>query len=126
MANKDKAKSNKTQPKGKGGKSAKSEAQDNRFTRLGKRLSTFFHNQHAELKRVVWPDKKKLSNTTAVVLAITLGITALIWVTDTILRQTLIATGFDIPREHLAAVTEPLETTAGTTAAATDATVDAD
>jgi preprotein translocase subunit SecE len=71
------------------------------------RLKNFFSNLITELKRVVWPDRKKLKQNTGTVLAIIIAAAVLIWVFDTFLNLILTSTGFYAPSSE---VTEPAET----------------
>lgn len=89
------------------------------FVTAGKKLKTFFVNLRAELKRVVWPDRKRLIQSTATVLAICLIIGVLLFVIDTVLSGTLNALGFYSPQ-----VTTTATTTAATTATTTATTAE--
>ncbi len=71
------------------------------------RIKNFFTNLFAELKRVVWPDKKKLKQNTVTVLVIIIAAAAMIWVFDTLLNFILTSTGFYAPASE---ITEPVET----------------
>lgn len=64
------------------------------FVRLAKRLKSFLINLKSELKRVVWPDRKRLIQSTATVLAICVLVSVILFVVDTVLRQSLDAVGF--------------------------------
>lgn len=86
------------------------------FVKIGKRLKSFFINLKAELKRVVWPDKKHLIQNTATVLAICLIAALVLFFVDSLLGGILNAVGFYSPSAPTAA------TTAATTAAATTST----
>ncbi len=79
---------------------------------IGKRLKSFFMNMKAELKRVVWPDRKKLIQNTATVLAICLLAGLLLFIIDFTLSRTLEGIGFY----------NTVSTTAATTAATTSST----
>lgn len=82
-----------------------------------KKLKSFFLSLKAELKRVVWPDRKRLIQSTATVLAICLIIGLILFLIDSFLGVTLNAAGFYNPNT----TTTTIATTAGTTAA-TDTT----
>lgn len=52
-----------------------------------KRIGRFFREIRSELKKVVWPNRKQLLNSTISVLMICLLIGAVIWITDQLLYQ---------------------------------------
>lgn len=100
----------------------------------GNRLLNFFRELRAELKRIVWPDKKKLKQSTAIVVAIVLAAAVLIFAVDTLVNTSLTAAGFYDTRprvtttttleessvsEESAAETSAVETTAAATEATT-------
>ncbi|MDW7659244.1 MAG: preprotein translocase subunit SecE [Bacillota bacterium] len=87
------------------------------FVKTGKKLKSFFINLKAELKRVVWPDRKRLIQSTATVLAICVMIGVILFIVDSVLGGTLNALGFYSPN-----VTTTATTTAATTAATTTET----
>ena len=91
------------------------------FVKTGKRLKTFFQNLKAELKRVVWPDRKRLIQNTATVLAICISVGVLLYVIDSILAGVLNATGFYTPKTTAAPTTAA--TTAETTTAGSDTAI---
>lgn len=64
---------------------------------FGKRVKSFFSNIFAEIKRVIWPDKRKLRQSTVTVLIIIILATAIIWLFDTVVGAILRATGFYAP-----------------------------
>lgn len=72
-----------------------------------KRIKSFFSNLFAELKRVVWPDKKKLKQNTATVLVIIIAAAAMIWVFDTLLNFILTSTGFYAPSSEITETVAP-------------------
>jgi len=93
------------------------------FVKTGKKLKSFFLNLKAELKRVVWPDRKRLIQNTATVLAICVIVGLLLFLIDSFLAGSLNALGFYAPNTT-AATTTVSTTTAGsgeTTAAGTTA-----
>ncbi|MDD2374525.1 MAG: preprotein translocase subunit SecE [Eubacteriales bacterium] len=90
------------------------------FTRTGKGLKKFFSNLKAELKRVIWPDKKRLIQSTATVLFICLAAAIILFVVDTLLNTVLEGVGFYSPDTKVPAVTDTVET-GETTAAETTA-----
>lgn len=61
---------------------------------LGRRLKNFFSDIKAELKRVTWPDRKRLKANTGTVIAIILMATITIFIFDTVISSVLSATGF--------------------------------
>ncbi|MDI9497030.1 MAG: preprotein translocase subunit SecE [Bacillota bacterium] len=75
------------------------------------RLLHFLADLRAELKRVVWPNKQRMIQSSAVVFAIVIAAALLIGVVDFIVRNSLIAAGFDMPRT-LQTETETPRTTA--------------
>jgi len=95
--------------------------------KTGKRLKSFFINLKAELKRVVWPDKKRLIQNTATVLAICLIACLILFVVDSVLGGFLNAVGFYAPSSTTAATTAAgTETTTAATSAATTGTTAAE
>ena len=66
----------------------------NRFELIGKKIVKFFIELKAELKKVVWPDRKKLTQSTITVVLICLFAAALIFTVDKVLSGTLTAIGF--------------------------------
>ncbi len=52
-----------------------------------KKVVRFFKDIRSELKKVIWPTKKQLINSTVSVLLICLIVGAIIWVSDAILGQ---------------------------------------
>ena len=61
---------------------------------FGKKIIKFFSDIKAELKKVIWPDRKKLVQSTATVLAICAIMAALVFVIDKVLSGSLEAVGF--------------------------------
>lgn len=61
---------------------------------FGKRFKSFFADIKAELKRVTWPDKKKLKSNTGIVIGIIILSVLMIFVFDTAISAILNATGF--------------------------------
>jgi preprotein translocase subunit SecE len=82
--------------------------------RTARKMKQFFSSLKAELKRVVWPDRKKLVQSTATVLAICLMVGLLLFVIDSVLSGSLNALGFYSPNPTTVATTTA-ETTAETT-----------
>ncbi len=92
------------------------------FVRIAKKLKSFFVNLKAELKRVIWPDRKRLIQSTATVLAICLIISAILFLVDTVIRESLKAVGFYTPSVTTVATIDPSSTTAATTTTAASGT----
>jgi len=61
---------------------------------IGKRITKFFSELKAELKKVVWPDRKKLVQSTITVISICLIMAAIIFVIDRLLAGGLGLVGF--------------------------------
>ncbi|NLM18668.1 MAG: preprotein translocase subunit SecE [Clostridiaceae bacterium] len=61
---------------------------------IGKRIKNFFSDIKAELKRVTWPDRKRLKSNTGTVIAIILLATITIFIFDTVISSVLSGTGF--------------------------------
>ena len=67
---------------------------ESKAVKLGKKTVKFFLDLKSELKKVVWPDRKKLIQSTVTVLTICLLMAALVFVIDKVLSGTLNAVGF--------------------------------
>jgi preprotein translocase subunit SecE len=67
------------------------------FSNLGKRLVSFLVSMKAEIKRIMWPDRKRLIQSTATVLAIVVIAAAILFVVDSVLGGVLEAVGFYTP-----------------------------
>lgn len=63
---------------------AKKQEKEGFFRRTGKRISKWFREMRAELKKVVWPTKKQVLQNTVVVLISVLIIGVFIWIFDAI------------------------------------------
>ncbi len=63
---------------------AKNQEKENFFRRTGKRISKWFREMRAELKKVVWPTKKQVLQNTIVVLISVLVVGVCIWIFDAI------------------------------------------
>lgn len=85
------------------------------FTRMGKSLVAFIAGMKAETKRILWPDRKRLVQSTATVLAIIVIAGAILFAVDSLLGGVLSAVGFYTPAA-------PAETTATTVVSETSAT----
>ena len=79
------------------------------FGNIGKRFKKFFSNLKAELKRVIWPDKKRLLQSTATVLFICLIAAIILFVVDTFLSTVLQGVGFYSPKVE-STITETVDT----------------
>ena len=64
------------------------------FVNIAKRFKLFITNLRAELKRVVWPDRKKLIQSTSTVIAICVIVGLLLFIIDSVLGGILNAIGF--------------------------------
>ena len=95
-----------------------SKSGSNRFTaffvRIGKGLAAFFAGMKTEIKRIMWPDKKRLIQSTATVLAIVVIAGVILFAVDSLLGGVLTAVGFYTPAATA-------ETTVATAAAETSA-----
>ena len=63
---------------------AKKQEKEGFFRRTGKRISKWFREMRAELKKVVWPTKKQVLQNTVVVFISVLVIGVFIWIFDAI------------------------------------------
>lgn len=85
----------------------------------GKKLKSFFISLKAELKRVVWPDKKRLIQNTATVLAICLIAGLILFIVDSVLGGILEGVGFYTPNTTTAATTTVVTETTTSVSSAT-------
>lgn len=53
------------------------------------KLRTYFKGVRSELKKVIWPSKKELTNYTIVVIVISIAVALLVWALDLIIHQIL-------------------------------------
>ena len=93
---------------------------------IGKRLRNFFISLKAELKRVIWPDRKRLIQSTATVLAICVMVGIILFVVDSLVGGLLNTIGFysdnaATPTPRPTAPTTAVTTTMTTTIAETTA-----
>jgi preprotein translocase subunit SecE len=86
------------------------------FVKAVKRLKSFFAGLKAELKRVIWPDRKRLIQSTATVLAICLLVGIALFAVDNIVGGLLKAVGF-YTSGNPTTTTTTTSTTVSTTAA---------
>lgn len=66
----------------------------NKFALIGKKIAKFFSELKAELKKVIWPDRKKLIQSTTAVLMICLFAAVFIFAVDKLLSGVLDVVGF--------------------------------
>jgi len=80
---------------------------ENKAGKFGKKIIKFFSDIKAELKKVIWPDRKKLIQSTVTVLAICAIMATLVYVIDKVLSASLEAVGF-FPETSSQAASAPL------------------
>lgn len=89
------------------------------IVRIAKRLKNFFISLKAELKRVIWPDRKRLIQSTATVLAICVIIGVILFIVDNLVGGLLKGIGFysggGTTTPTTTSATTVVETTATTT-----------
>lgn len=61
---------------------------------VGKKIIRFFGDIKSELKKVIWPDRKKLIQSTITVISICLIMAVLVYSIDKVLSMSLNAIGF--------------------------------
>lgn len=81
------------------------------FAKIGKNLKMFFVNLKTELKRVIWPDRKRLIQSTATVLAICIFAAVLLFIVDSALSAILNGINFYTPKSNIPAITETVADT---------------
>lgn len=98
-----------------------------KIMRILRKLGRFFIDLRSELKRVVWPDRKKLIQSTIIVLAICISAGIFLWLVDSLLMGILNGVGFYNTQATTSATTvgTTTATTAGTTTATTAGTTSA-
>lgn len=111
------------EPKSKKDNARKEKKEQGKLARFFHRLGRFFSDLRAELKRVVWPDRKKLVSSTLIVLAICVAAGIFLWIVDTLLMGFLNTVGFYNPSGTTVPTPAPttISTTVSTTTAATTA-----
>ena len=62
--------------------------------RIGTKIARTFLDIRSELKKVIWPDRRKLIQSTSTVIAIVLVFGIVIWVVDSVLAVFLESIGF--------------------------------
>ena len=109
-------------------KTDKKDKKDKQKPNIGRNLLSFFTNLKAELKRVVWPDRKRLIQSTVTVLVICVMASVSLFIVDSLLGAALNGIGFYNTGKTAATkatttiattVSGTIATTAATTAAAT-------
>lgn len=61
---------------------AEANKKENFFVRTGKKIGRWFREMRSELKKVVWPDGKKVLKNTLTVIACAIAVAIVIWVFD--------------------------------------------
>jgi preprotein translocase subunit SecE len=89
---------------------------------LFRRIGRFFVELRSELRRVIWPDRKKLVSSTVIVLAIVVSAGVFLWLVDSLLMGILNGVGFYNTQSTTAATTAAAATTSGTTVSTTVST----
>jgi len=62
-------------------------ARTSKLAKFGKRFARFFKDIRNELKKVIWPTRKQLINSTVSVLLICLLVGVVIWISDGLLSK---------------------------------------
>lgn len=99
----------------------KEKKESGKIALLFHRIGRFFVELRSELKRVVWPDRKKLISSTVIVLAIVVSAGLFLWLVDSLLMGILNGVGFYNAQSTTAATTAAA-TAAGTTVSTTVST----
>ena len=84
----------------------------NKFGNIGKKIVKFFVDLKAEMKKVVWPDRKKLIQSTIAVVSICFIAALIVFTIDKILSTSLGAVGFYPKADSSEATNNPLPTLA--------------
>ena len=84
----EKAKKDTTAKKNGSSKDSKAK-KPNIFVRMGKAIAKFFKDEKGECKKIVWPDKKTVLKSTAVVLVIVTILAVILWLVDTGLSESV-------------------------------------
>lgn len=82
----EKAKKNTAAKKSASAKDAK-DKKANIFVRMGKAIAKFFKDEKGECKKIVWPDRKTVLKSTAVVLVVVAILALILWLVDTGLSE---------------------------------------
>ena len=83
---KSKPKAEKAAKKSASSKDAK-DKKANIFVRMGKAIAKFFKDEKGECKKIVWPDRKNVLKSTAVVLVVVTILAVILWLVDTGLSE---------------------------------------
>ena len=83
---KSKPKTEKAAKKSASSKDAK-DKKANIFVRMGKAIAKFFKDEKGECKKIVWPDRKTVLKSTAVVLVVVTILAVILWLVDTGLSE---------------------------------------
>lgn len=59
----------------------------NIFVRMGRAIAKFFKDEKGECKKIVWPDRKTVLKSTAVVLVVVAILALILWLVDTGLSE---------------------------------------
>lgn len=59
----------------------------NIFVRMGKAIAKFFKDEKGECKKIVWPDRKTVLKSTAVVFVVVAILAVILWLVDTGLSE---------------------------------------
>ncbi len=86
-------------------KNIKNEKEGSKVQNFSKKTGNFFTGIRNELKKVVWPSKLTLKETTLAVLAISIGVAILVFVVDSLMMGLLNLAGFNKP--HVPRTTRP-------------------
>lgn len=107
---------------------AKKGSGKNKELSFGGKIKRFFVNLKNELKLVVWPDRKEVKQTTAVVLIVVAATVLLVFVVDSIMTGVLNLAGFNTAPAPPAPVVPTVTTEASTedTTAAVEVTEPSD
>ncbi|HHU52453.1 MAG TPA: preprotein translocase subunit SecE [Clostridiaceae bacterium] len=106
-------------------KGKKQQSKKDQKPSFGKRIKNFFSDIKAELKRVTWPDRKRLKSNTGTVIAIILLATITIFIFDTVISSVLSGTGF-YSYESKSEITETVDETAEDTEIVVEPETDAE
>lgn len=82
----EKAKKNTDAKKSDSAKDAK-DKKANIFVRMGRAIAKFFKDEKGECKKIVWPDRKTVLKSTAVVLVVVAILALILWLVDTGLSE---------------------------------------
>lgn len=110
---KSKSKAEKTKKDASAKKSdASKEKKGNIFVRMGKAIAKFFKDEKGECKKIVWPDRKTVLKSTAVVLVTVAVLAVILWLVDTGLSEGVKAL-VNLAEKVGSAESEPITAAAG-------------